>query len=126
MDTASRSEEVGLGEILEDRASLEENICIHPEATACWYLPGGKTEVSGEYLGSDAMKTLLSMVKQKYDVVLLVLPERGHALSIAPLTDGFLLAVTREKHVRSALKNAVEDLEFTGGKVNAILLNDGQ
>ena len=126
VDTASRSEEVGLGEILEDRASLEESMCIHPEATACWYLPGGKTEVSGEYLGSDAMKTLLSMVKQKYDVVLLVLPERGHALSMAPVTDGFLLAVTREKHVRSALKTAVEDLEFTGGKVNAILLNDGQ
>jgi len=66
------------------------------------------------------------MAKQKYDVVFLALPERGHALSAAPLTDGFLLAVTREKDVRSALKNAVEDLEFTGGKVNAILLNDGQ
>ena len=63
---------------------------------------------------------------KKSGIVLLVLPERGHALSMAPFTDGFLLAVTREKHVRSALKTAVEDLEFTGGKVNAILLNDGQ
>ena len=126
VDAASRSEEVGLGEILEDRASLEESICAHPEATACWYLPGGKTEVSGECLGSDAMRTLLSMAKQKYDVIFLVLPEWGHALSAAPLTDGLLLAVTREKDVRSSLKNAVEDLEFTGGRISAILLQDGR
>lgn len=126
VDAATRSEEMGLGEILEDQASLEESVCIYPEGTVCWYLPAGKTEVSGERLGSDAMRMLLSMAKQKYDVVFLALPERGHALSAAPLTDGFLLAVTREKDVRSALKNAVEDLEFTGGKVNAILLNDGQ
>ena len=97
--------------------------------------PGARgTELLEKNLNLHIARLVADILRKRgFEVILtrsddrfLALPERGHALSAAPLTDGFLLAVTREKDVRSALKNAVEDLEFTGGKVNAILLNDGQ
>ena len=79
-----------------------------------------------ELLSSPRMSRMLELLRQKYDYILLDLPpvgEVGDALAVAKLTDGMLMVVRQDCCSRTALDNAIRQLEFVGAKILGVVFN---
>jgi len=79
-----------------------------------------------ELLSSAKMEKMLSLLRERYDYIILDLPpvrEVSDALAAAKLTDGMLLVVRHNYCDRSALTAAVRQFEFVDAKILGILFN---
>jgi len=79
-----------------------------------------------DLLSAPQMKTLLSEVREEYDLVLIDMPPMLHATDatvVASSVDGVLLVYHIGSVVRSALKRVKSSIESVGGHVAGIVLN---
>lgn len=113
----------GLTEILSEQIAPEEGICPCGEKQTFWKIEAGKAAAPAEFPDGTAMENLLTLLKNRYDAILLALPKTGDALTAAPWTDGFLLTVRQNHSSKEPLKTAVQDLEFVGAKIKAVIFD---
>ena len=79
-----------------------------------------------ELLGSARMEKVVNKFKDIYDYIILDLPpveEVSDALVAAKLADGVLLVVRQDYCNRTAIENAVEQLEFVNAKILGVIFN---
>ena len=79
-----------------------------------------------ELLSSARMEKMLSLLRDKYDYIILDLPpvgEVGDALAAAKLTDGMLLVVRQHYCNRLVLSSAVRQFEFINAKLLGVVFN---
>jgi capsular exopolysaccharide synthesis family protein len=116
---------VGLLTILVGRAPLEE--CIQQHESGVEFLATGPLPPNpAEVLETQAMRDLLSTVRDAYDVVIIdappLLPVADPAI-IAPLADGVLLVTRHGKTSKDLVTQTVERLEAVGGRIVGVVLN---
>ena len=116
---------VGLLTILVGRAPLEQ--CIQQHESGVDFLATGPLPPNpAEVLETQAMRDLLSTVRDAYDVVIVdappVLPVADPAI-IAPMTDGVLLVTRHGKTSRDLVAQTVERLDAVGGRIVGVVLN---
>lgn len=79
-----------------------------------------------ELLGSERMEKIINKFKEVYDYIILDLPpveEVSDALVAAKLADGVLLVVRQDYCNRTAIENAVKQLEFVNAKILGVIFN---
>lgn len=79
-----------------------------------------------ELLSSQRMQKMVTLLRQRYDYIILDLPpvgEVGDALAVAPMTDGMLLVVRQNYCDRIALSSAIRQFEFVDAKILGIVFN---
>ena len=79
-----------------------------------------------ELLSSSRMEKMLTLLREKYDYIILDLPpvgEVGDALAAAKLTDGMLLVVRQHYCNRLSLGSAVRQFEFINAKLLGVVFN---
>ena len=79
-----------------------------------------------ELLSSARMEKMLTLLREKYDYIILDLPpvgEVGDALAAAKLTDGMLMVVRQHYCNRIALNGAVRQFEFVDAKILGVVFN---
>lgn len=80
----------------------------------------------GAQLGSKGMEELLTVLRNRYDCILLDLPPVGEvsdALAAARQVDGFLLVVRENLCHQAALQEAVRQIKFVGAPVLGVVYN---
>ncbi len=80
-----------------------------------------------ELLASENMAKLLSVLRQKFDMILIDLPPVNivtDASVIAKLVDGYLFAIRLEHDDSRAVEEALGALEQTDGKILGFVVND--
>ncbi len=116
---------VGLLTILVGRAPLEQ--CIQQHESGVDFLATGPLPPNpAEVLETQAMRELLSTVREAYDVVIVdappLLPVADPAI-IAPMTDGVLLVTRHGKTSKDLVGQTVGRLEAVGGRIVGVVLN---
>ena len=79
-----------------------------------------------ELLGSDRMRRILSVLREKYDFIILDSPPVNmvtDAVVLAPMSDGVLFLVRANHSERGAVIHAVEQLEYAKVKILGFVLN---
>lgn len=79
-----------------------------------------------ELLSSARMEKIINRFKEVYDYIILDLPpveEVSDALVAAKLADGVLMVVRQDYCNRTAIENAVKQLEFVNAKILGIIFN---
>lgn len=79
-----------------------------------------------ELLGSARMEKIINRFKEVYDYIILDLPpveEVGDALVAAKLADGVLIVVRQDYCNRTAVENALKQLEFVNAKILGVIFN---
>lgn len=79
-----------------------------------------------ELLGSARMEKVVERFKEVYDYIILDLPpveEVGDALVAAKLADGVLLVIRQDYCNRTAVENALKQLEFVNAKILGVVFN---
>jgi capsular exopolysaccharide synthesis family protein len=116
---------VGLLTILVGRAPMSE--CIQQHESGVDFLATGPLPPNpAEVLETQAMRDLLSTVREAYDVVIIdappLLPVADPAI-IAPMADGVLLVTRHGKTSKDLVSQAVERLENVGARIAGVVLN---
>ena len=79
-----------------------------------------------ELLSSDRMNKMLSLLREKYDYIILDLPpvsEVSDALAVAKVTDGMLMVVRQHYCNRLALADTVRQFAFVDAKILGVIYN---
>ncbi len=79
-----------------------------------------------ELLGSPRMATILTDLRQSYDIVILDTPaltQITDAMVLAPFVDEIVLVVARHQSTRDALRTAQQHLSYVGAKSVGVVLN---
>lgn len=79
-----------------------------------------------ELLSSARMEKIVNRLKENYDYIILDLPpveEVSDALVAAKLADGVLMVIRQDYCNRTAIENAVKQLEFVNAKILGIVFN---
>ena len=79
-----------------------------------------------EIIASDAMKRLISDMKQIFDYIILDTPPVGlftDAHILSQLTDGTMMVVSADETDQTEIRKAAKLLQFTEGKLIGVLLN---
>lgn len=110
-----------------DAENLLQPCTLFGKEQAFTMMAAGQTPPNpAELLGSARMETLLTILRNTYDYVILDLPavgETADAMVVAKETDGILLTVRRDHCDRYALREAIDRLEFMDAKILGIVLN---
>jgi succinoglycan biosynthesis transport protein ExoP len=88
----------------------------------CGYIPPNPAEL----LGSQSMKDLFTLLKKRFDWILLDTPPllgMADASVLAPFVDGLALVVTAERSTRPALLRGIDQIAAVGGKLTGVVLN---
>ncbi len=116
---------VGLLTALVGRATLDD--CIQRHESGVDFLATGPVPPNpAEVLETQAMRDLLTTVRDAYDVVIIdappLLPVADPAI-IAPMADGVLLVTRYGRTNRELVKQSVERLEAVGARIVGVVLN---
>ena len=79
-----------------------------------------------ELLGSERMKMLINVLKERYDYIILDTPPVDmvtDAMVLAPVYDGVLLVIRMGHTLKPALTSAIEQLTYSGAKIIGTVLN---
>ena len=88
----------------------------------CGYIPPNPAEL----LGSHSMREIVTMLRKRYDWVLIDAPPilaMADTPVLCPLADGVILIVWSEHCARPAVEEAVDQVTRVGGKVVGVVLN---
>ncbi|MBO5128828.1 MAG: polysaccharide biosynthesis tyrosine autokinase [Oscillospiraceae bacterium] len=124
------NKEVGLSDFLTGQNSSDNLIqrCgIKGDEKAFHAIASGRVPPNPmELLSSARMEKMLTLLRDKYDYIILDLPpvgEVGDALAAAKLTDGMLLVVRQHYCNRIVLNSAARQFEFVDAKMLGIVFN---
>jgi capsular exopolysaccharide synthesis family protein len=117
--------DLGLVEVLHDRARLEQ-VLVNEPATGVDILPAGGMHFSPmDPLPARALWKLLARLRQNYDLIILetapVLPV-AETRAIAAMADGTLMAVRWRETPTVAVSSAITELDRAGAKIVGALL----
>lgn len=120
----------GLSEVLNGRENLNNTVVRYQSSTNSTFfdlIVGGEIpDNPSELLNSDRFRTLVNVVRNAYDVVILDLPPVNavvDAAVVSALTDG-LLFVVRENHCpRYILADCMEQLRYAGANILGFVMN---
>ena len=120
----------GLSDFLAGQATADHliQLCgIKDDEQAFHAMAPGRTPPNPmELLSSAKMEKMLTVLREKYDYIILDLPpvcEVGDALVASKLTDGMLMIARQNLCDRIVLNTAVRQLEFVDGKILGVVLN---
>ncbi len=124
-ETLAPDGDVGLIEVLQNRAQLEQAVVVD-KATGAHFLPvAGSSTLKSELLTSRAMRELLARLRASYDLVLLetapVLPV-AETRAIAAMADATMLVVRWRKTPIETARKALSQLDRVGAKMLGTLL----
>ncbi|MEI2777028.1 MAG: polysaccharide biosynthesis tyrosine autokinase [Tetrasphaera sp.] len=116
---------VGLTDVLISRTKLDD--VLQPFRDGLFLLGAGATPPNpSELLGSDAMRSLVAELEQRFDYVIIdsppLLPVTDGAV-LATIVDGVILVVGAGVAQSAMLGRALDSLESVNGKVLGILIN---
>jgi capsular exopolysaccharide synthesis family protein len=116
---------VGLLTILVGRAPLSE--CIQQHSSGVDFLGTGPVPPNpAEVLETQAMRDLLSTVREMYDIVIIdappMLPVADPAI-IAPMADGVLIVTRHGKTSKELVRQTTERVQGVGGRIVGVVLN---
>ncbi len=93
-----------------------------------WILTSGPVAINAmELLGSPQMKSLIEILSQKFDYVLLDTPALlpvGDALALSPFTDGIVLITRQGRCKEEELRDAYKQLADFNKKIIGVVVND--
>lgn len=126
------SSEPGLSNLLAGLCGGEEAVRDSGIHERLWVMPSGDIPPNpSELIGSGQMKAVLEELKESYDFLLLDLPpinEVSDALVASRLADGMAVVVRSGYSSRSAVAEAMRQLQYAEAKVLGFVMNraDGQ
>ena len=93
-----------------------------------WYImtAGDIPPNPSELLGSNRMRSLLTVLSQQFDYIIVDLPPVNmvsDALTISPMLDGLLLVVREDYITRKEVSACVHQLNIAGAKVLGVVMN---
>ncbi len=104
-------------------AAIHKTCIEHLDVLTCGVLPANPSEI----LGGDAMKDLLSLVKEKYEFIIIDAPPViavTDAAVVAPQGDGVLLVIESGRNDREILLKAKKLLDHVGAQIIGAALNN--
>lgn len=120
------SAKAGLSNLILNPKLLEDAIVpTHVEGLDV-ILSGDVPPNPSELLGSDRMRRILSVLRERYDFIILDSPPVNmvtDAVVLAPMSDGVLFLVRANHSERGAVIHAVEQLEYAKVKILGFVLN---
>ena len=115
----------GLSNVLIDSSLLASS--IHRYSENIDVLTAGSIPPNpSELLGSERMKTLIDVLRERYDYIILDTPPVDmvtDAMVLAPVYDGVLLVIRMSYTLKPALTTAIEQLTYSGAKIIGTVLN---
>ena len=121
----SLSAPAGLSNLLLDAGLLDKSILSYYGSIDV-ILAGDIPPNPSELLGSERMKKLLDLMREKYDCIILDTPPINmvtDAVVLAPQTDGVLFVIRADQSERGAVMHAVDQLEYAKVKLLGFVLN---
>ena len=119
--------ELGLSDVLTNKATLKETIC-QTDIGKLDILPSGSTLYNpAELFGNEAMKQLLIEVKETYDVILIDSPtvlQSTETRLLANLCDRVILVVNRGKTMIENAMEARRILELSQADLMGTIMNE--
>jgi succinoglycan biosynthesis transport protein ExoP len=116
----------GLTDVLEGRRSLQE-ATYEDAVSGMQVIPsGGRVNFPAELLGSEAMRSLVSASRDRFDLVILDTPPVGivaDALVLSGFVDAAIVVARWGKTPRRAIRMALDRLHFSGARVAGVVLS---
>ncbi len=116
----------GLTDLIIDKVAIE-SVIIPTPVENLYFLPAGTTPPSpADLLNSNLTEELLSSLKQDFEYIIIDTPPvliAADTLILASKVDGVLLVVYAERTKRETVKDAMEVLQNTPGKLLGCVLN---
>jgi capsular exopolysaccharide synthesis family protein len=120
---------VGLSDLLNDRASSVEDTLQLTSIKDLWLMPAGSKPMDSiKLLESRAFELIVNKLKAMADVVIVDVPETlglVDSIVVARLVDSALLVVQNREGLQSAVLRAKQILQAAGTRINGIVLNRG-
>jgi capsular exopolysaccharide synthesis family protein len=123
------SNEVGLGSVLEQVATLEESLQDSQVSGIQALTSGPLVSNPAELLGSQQMVDLVEELAQRFDMILFDTPALmavADAVILAALVDGVLLVVGRAQAQKGAVQAACQRLSTVEAKLVGVVINRAQ
>jgi polysaccharide biosynthesis transport protein len=116
---------VGLVEVLQGRATLDEAL-VFDQPSGAWFLPIAKSALTpNDLFGSSAMDRLIATLRERFELVLIdtapVIPVSDTRI-LAPKADVVLFLVHWRKTSRKAIEAAFALLKSVGGDIAGVSL----
>ena len=123
----------GLVSLLRGKCSLEETLYevkVRDEAIGLTLLPGGERESRlVEILGSEAMRSLIAALRERYDIVILDTPPSAilvDAMMLLSYVDAVTYVIMSDYARRRYIFNGVEELTSGDAPIVGCILNGGK
>ena len=117
---------VGLSDYLAGNADVDKILMPGPQEELMVITAGNKTPNPGELLGADAFATLIRVLVERFDRVILdsaPVNAVSDTLRITPLADYVCLVIRAAKTPRKAIARACKLIENAKGKLAGFILN---
>ncbi len=112
--------QVDLNSVIQSYVDSESNLSFD-------VIPCGETPPNPmELLSSERLKSVLNVLRETYDYIIIDLPPIGEvsdALALSKAVDGMLLVVRQNYCTRPALAHAISQFEFVDSKILGIVFN---
>ena len=120
------AERLGLAQLLKGETDLE-SVTVYDQNTGLSIIPAGSAvENPADLLGSQAMRELLTQLREQYDYVVMdaspLLPV-ADALTLAAIADKIVMIVEWRRTPRTSVVEALKTLSFAGHSISGIVLN---
>jgi len=119
-------ERLGLAQLLKGETDLA-SVTVYDQNTGLSVIPAGSAvENPADLLGSQAMRELLTQLREQYDYVVMdaspLLPV-ADALTLAAIADKIVMIVEWRRTPRTSVVEALKTLSFAGHSISGIVLN---
>ena len=122
----SVAKSVGLSDLLEGKAQVED-VIMETEAEGVSVITAGKiSNMAAELLQSDVLDSILEEVKQNFDIVLVDLPPVlavSDPVVVMPRLDGGVLVIRVSRVRRDEVINTMRRIQASGGNFVGCVLN---
>jgi polysaccharide biosynthesis transport protein len=117
---------LGLAQLLKGETDLA-SVTVYDETSGLSIIPAGSAvENPADLLGSQAMRELLTQLREQYDYVVMdaspLLPV-ADALTLAAIADKIVMIVEWRRTPRTSVVEALKTLSFAGHSISGIVLN---
>ena len=117
---------LGLTDYLAGNADIDKILMAGPQDNLTAICAGNKTTNPGELLGAEAFVTLIKILVEKFDRVIIdsaPVNAVSDTLRITPLADYVCLVIRAAKTPKKAIAHAIKLIENARGKIAGFVLN---
>ena len=109
-----------------DSKSTDELVQFYKDTGLSVIVSGKIPPNPSELLGSARMLNLISVMREKFDYIILDAPPVNmvtDAVVLGPVVDGYLFVVRSNQSERAAVSHAIEQLGYADAKIMGFVLN---